>query len=180
MEKSDEEKVLECRNGNDDYFRELVEKYASPVFNVCARLAGRENASDLTQDTFLKAWKHLKKFNPKKACFKTWLFAIARNTATDYLRRKKIPSFSDLGTDEEPFADLPDEELLPDEALAKIEDKKLLEQVLEKLPENYKAILVLYYQEEMTFKEIGEVMKMPLNTVKSSHRRALISLRKML
>ena len=73
-----------------------------------------------------------------------------------------------------------DEELLPDIMLQKIEDSKLLIEILEKLKLEYKTTLLLHYQDEMTFAEIGEILNKPLNTVKSYHHRALIELRKML
>ena len=75
---------------------------------------------------------------------------------------------------------IPDESLLPDEVLQKMQDSDLLNKVLDKLPLNYKTILVLHYQEDMTFNEIGNVLDKPLNTIKSQHRRAIILLREML
>jgi RNA polymerase sigma-70 factor (ECF subfamily) len=75
---------------------------------------------------------------------------------------------------------IPAEELLPDEALAKLEDSAFLNAILEKLPSQYQEVLILHYQEEMTFDEIGKVLNKPLNTVKSQHRRAIIELRKLI
>jgi RNA polymerase sigma-70 factor (ECF subfamily) len=150
------------------------------------------NAQDIVQETFIKVWKNLPKFDEKKASFKTWIFIIAKNTATDFLRKsgspsggKKFINFSDLEkeTNEEKdvsFSEnIPDENLLPDEILQKLQEADLLNEVLDKLPTYYKTILILHYQEDMTFDEIGKVLEKPLNTIKSQHRRAILLLRKM-
>jgi RNA polymerase sigma-70 factor (ECF subfamily) len=106
---------------------------------------------------------------------------ISRNTITDYLRKKKMVLFSSLDKEEENFSNnIEDEVILPDEALIKLEDKELLNSLLDKIPAHYREVLILYYQEDMTFNEIGELLNKPLNTVKSHHRRALILLRELL
>ncbi len=180
MEKTDEEIILACHAGDKEAFRELVERYSPPLYNFLARIAGRTNATDLSQETFLKAWKNLRGFDVKRASFKTWLFTIARNTATDFLRKKKIPTLPEREDGEDPFSEIPDEELLPDRAMEKLQDTEFLNGILEKLPPDYRMVLVLHYEEEMTFDEIGKVMGKPLNTVKSAHRRAILTLRRML
>jgi RNA polymerase sigma-70 factor (ECF subfamily) len=89
--------------------------------------------------------------------------------------------FSDLSNDEDSFTqDIRDEVILPSEAMEKMQDKEFLNSLIDELPENYKQVLTLYYQEEMTFAEIGETLEKPLNTVKSWHRRALIKLRELM
>jgi RNA polymerase sigma factor (sigma-70 family) len=81
---------------------------------------------------------------------------------------------------EESFADtVEDDNLLPDEVLGKLEDAQFLNSLLSRLPPPYQEVLTLYYQEDMTFKEIGEVLGKPLNTVKSHHYRAIEQLKKM-
>jgi len=69
---------------------------------------------------------------------------------------------------------------LPDEVFQKLQDIDLLNSLLEKLPEQYQTVLILHYQEEMTFDEISQVLKKPLNTVKSHHLRAISQLKKMI
>ena len=91
------------------------------------------------------------------------------------------PVRQDLTDNENSFAEnIPDKDLLPDEALQKLEDSQFLNEILEKIRPDYREILVLHYQEEMTFAEIGKILTKPLNTVKSQHRRAILELRKML
>lgn len=181
MEINDEQLVKEYLEGSQDSFVILVEKYTPSIYNFSIRFVGREYANDIVQDVFFKVWKNIRKFNIDKASFKTWIFTITRNTITDYLRKKKMVLFSSLDKEEENFADnIEDEVILPDEALIKLEDKELLNNLLDKIPTHYRLVLVLYYQEDMTFNEIGQLLSKPLNTVKSHHRRALLLLRKLL
>ena len=192
---TDEEIIALYKNGTEEAFKGLISRYTFPLYNFVARLTDRNNASDVVQETFIKVWKNLRNFDSSKASFKTWIFTIAKNTATDFLRKKKSLVFSDMparnafgiadaggGENEgDSFSEnIPDEKLLPDEALQRLQDSDLLNKVLDKLPIYYKIILVLHYQEDMTFDEIGKVLDKPLNTVKSQHRRAITLLRKML
>ncbi len=185
---SDEEIITSYKNGNLNAFKDLIDKYTPSIYNFIARLTNKNDAPDLVQEIFIKAWKNIGRFNPNKASFKTWIFTIARNTVTDFLRKsgsasggKKSINFSDLDTKEESFSEnIPDENLLPDKVLEKLEDSEILNKTLEKLSKNYQEILILHYQEEMTFEEIGKILSKPLNTVKSSHRRAILELRKIL
>ena len=182
MESSDEILIREYIDGDERALKTLIERYTPSIYGFAARLAGSSEASDIVQDVFIKVWKNLKKFNSKKAQFKTWLFTIARNTVTDHLRKKKQVLFSDIDTTpEESFAEnIRDEARLPNEIAEKLEDQNLLHTLLSNLPLEYQTVLALYYQEDMTFSQIGDVLKKSVNTVKSHHFRALKSLRKMI
>lgn len=163
-------------NGDQNSLKVLIDKYTLPVYNFSSRLAGVSYAPDITQEVFIKVWKNLKNFNNDKSQFKTWLFTIARNTTTDFLRKKKSILFSNISEEELIVDNIEDESILQDEVFQKLQDKEMLLKLLDELPESYKSVLTLHYQEDMTFKEIGEVLDKPLNTVKSYHRRALIIL----
>lgn len=194
---SDEEIIILYKNGKEEAFKDLIDRYSSSLFNFTARLTNKDVANDIVQETFIKVWKNLHKFNIEKANFKTWIFTIAKNTATDFLRKsgsasggKKIINFSDMlarssggNKNEEDISfseNIPDETLLPNEVLQKLQDSELFNKVLDELPTHYKTVLILHYQEEMTFDEIGKILKKPLNTVKSYHYRAITELRKIL
>ena len=184
-DKTDEEIIFLYKNGEPEAFKVLINRYASSLYNFTARLTNKNDAPDIVQEIFIKAWKNIERFNPLKASFKTWIFTIARNTTTDFLRKKKNLLFSNIKKDENEdinsfTENIPDDDLLPDEALQKLQDSQFLNKILEKLRPDYREVLVLHYQEEMTFEEIGEILGKPLNTVKSQHRRAIIEIRKML
>ena len=180
MESTDEKLIKEYIDGKEESFKKLIDRYTGPIYNFTSRLAGSENAPDIVQDVFIKVWKNIRRFNSTKAHFKTWLFTIAKNTTTDYLRKKKSIIFSDMDTLNETFdQNIPDEEILPDEAIQKLQDKNFLDKLLKQLPIHYYSVLMLYYNEDMTFAEIGKVLGKPLNTVKSHHHRALLQLKKM-
>jgi RNA polymerase sigma-70 factor (ECF subfamily) len=179
MEKSDLQLVQEILLEKQGSFELLVSRYTKPLYNFTFRLTGNpQTAEDLVQETFIKVWKNLKKYDPKHS-FKGWIFTIARNTTTDYLRKKKTVPFSALSKDDNsPFEEtISDTATLPDETLALLEDTNLLEQLLATLPLDYQIVLLLHYQEALTFEEIAEIVDKPPNTVKSWHRRALITLR---
>ena len=181
MDLSDKDLIKEYLNGNQEYLKILIDKYTGLLYNFTVRFVGEDNVLDILQDVFIKVWKNLNKFDTEKANFKTWIFTITRNTITDFLRKKKTIPFSFLDKEEESFKDnLEDEEILQDETFSKLEDKELVNKIINQLPSNYREVLILYYQEDMTFKEIGEVLNKPLDTVKSYHHRALIKLRELI
>ncbi len=182
FDKTDEEIIDLYKNGNKEVFKELIDKYTSPLFNFTARLTDKNNALDIVQDIFIKAWKGINRFDSTKASFKTWLFTVAKNTTTDFLRKKKVILFSDIQSNEDlDFSEtIEDENLLPDEVMQKLQDFELLNKLIDTLPVHYKTVLILHYQEELTFDEIGKILGKPLNTVKSYHQRAITKLREML
>ena len=182
---TDEEILIFYKNNEQEALKIIINRYTSSLYNFTARLANRNDAPDIVQEVFIKIWKNIHNFNSTKASFKTWIFTIAKNTTTDFLRKKRSVLFSDMAKDEDEnvnsFAEnIPTEDLLPDLALQKLQDTKFLNKTLEKLRSDYREVLVLHYQEEMTFEEVGKILNKPLNTVKSQHRRAIIELRKIL
>lgn len=176
----DEELIRASQAGEDTAFRELMMRYMGPIFNFSKQYSKTdEDAEDITQDTFYKAWRHIKRFDANKS-FKPWLYAIARNTALDHIKRKRASSFSELdsGDTEIQFADtLEDNELAPDEIFERQELALEISESMKDLHPDHRAVLVMHYREELTFNEIADVMKKPMNTVKSWHRRALSKLR---
>ena len=169
FEKPDEEIINLYKGGNKEVFKELIDKYTSPLYNFTVRLTDKENAPDIIQDVFIKIWKNINSFDIEKSSFKTWLFTIAQNTIVDFWRKskdvegkKKILSFSDLEDKNNDYVfseNIQDESLLPDEALQKLQDKELLNKLIDKLPESYKTVLILHYQEDITFLEIGKILE---------------------
>lgn len=179
MNLSDRQIIQNYLGGDEAAFSLLVKRYLKSVFNFLYQLArDRSIAEDLVQDTFLKAWKNLERFDQNRK-FKTWLFAIAKNTAFDWLKKKKEIPFSNF-VDEEGvnfLEEIRDEEILADEILERKDIILELEKALEKIPEYYRAIILLHYKEDFTLHEIAEIIGEPYNTIKSRHQRGLMRLK---
>lgn len=183
MEVSNDNRIIQkILSGDEKAFAEIVKIYLKAIYNFLYRLAGdRDAAEDMTQETFVKAWKNLKKFDQKRS-FKTWLFTIAKNTAFDWLKKKKEIPFSNF-TDEEGenwLENVADENILPDEILERKNIAEELDEILQKLPPHYRVILLLRYKEEFSLHEIAEILGEPYNTIKSRHQRGLANLKKFL
>jgi RNA polymerase sigma-70 factor, ECF subfamily len=177
---TDEQLIKEYLAGDEKALESLVAHYLNGIYNFSFRLSrDASQAEDITQEVFIKVWKNLKKFDREKS-FKAWIFRIARNTAIDYLRRKKIFVFSDLENDESENSiinNIPDPMPLPDKIFDRQNLKEELDIAIKKLPSIYQTIVILHGLEELSFQEISEVLSEPLNTVKSRYLRALSKLR---
>lgn len=176
----DKELISDFLNGDDKAFELLVQKYLSPLYNFIFQFIRDQHvAEDLVQETFIKVWKHIRRFDQKKS-FKTWIFTIAKNTTFDYFKKKKSIPFSffvdEEGTDTVEAID--EDSLLPDEILERGEEILDLEKALEMIPELYRALLILAYREDFSLVEIASILNEPYNTIKSRHQRAIKLLKK--
>lgn len=182
IDRDDKQIINDYLEGDEESLRILIDKYLRPVYNFTYHICNNtEDAEDITAEVFIKIWKNLKKYKPEQN-FKVWLFAIVKNTTLDWLRKRKSLVFSDFETqDGENFIEnmTPDSAPLQDELAVLKEDKIILSEKISRLSPIYQSILVLRYTEELSFKEIGEVLQKSINTVKSQHRRALMELRKL-
>jgi len=183
MQLTDQEIIEKYLEGETNALDLLVDRYMSIIYRFIYRQMGNaEDANDITQDVFVKAWKNLKKYNPNQN-FKTWIMTMARNSSIDYLRKRKSINFSKLNNDfsDEEFEDtLVDSESLPDEVYERGEAKGVVEERMKVLTETQRSAINLRINEDLSFEEIAEVLGRPLNTVKSDFRRGLIAMRKSL
>ena len=178
MPGNDQELIKNYLNGDVNALKELIGRYSNHIFNFIRQYVGDfEQSADLTQDTFVKVWKNIKKFDVQKS-FKVWIFQIARNTAIDFLRKKKEIHFSDLENEEGDPIDFEDNAQDIEKIIEKKEVQEKIRKIFESLPENYKTTLLMYYQSELNFREISEIMGMPIDTIKSRHRRAILAIKK--
>lgn len=177
----DDELISACKNGDDLAFSGLVELYIQRAYAFAFRYLRREeDAEDAVQEAFLRAWKHLPKFDVSKD-FQTWFFKILKNVCVDSLRKKQPVVFSELENGEgndDIIENIPDPAPLPPELMHDRARGEILEKALGRLNPNDRMILVLHYGDNLTFEKIAEIMSIPMNTIKSRHRRALFRLRR--
>ncbi len=181
-ERTDEELIVAyCDDADEAAFAELVRRHLGTVYSFAVRFVGNEHeAEDITQETFLKAWKSIANYRVEASRFKTWVLRIARNTSIDYLRKKKHIVFSEFDTDAGQNVlteTVPDTNDLPDELFARVQDAEVVARALDTLQPKFKEVLLLHYTNHLTFDEIGLMLEESPNTVKSRHRRALQTLR---
>jgi RNA polymerase sigma-70 factor (ECF subfamily) len=178
---TDEELVGFYISGDKKSLEVLISRYLKQIYNFSYGYVNNpQDAEDITQEAFVKAWKNIRKFDRSKK-FKTWIFEIAKNTSIDYCRKKKVIPFSRF-EDESGKNRIVDS--LADESMDQdfFEDKDLKESIrssVDKLPPKYREIVRLRLDKDYTFKEMADVLGEPLNTVKSIYRRAIIRLKKM-
>jgi RNA polymerase sigma-70 factor (ECF subfamily) len=169
------------KEGDEDALGVLVSRYAPPVYGFVLRLLrNADDARDVTQEAFIKAWKHRGRYDPSQE-FRAWVFGIARHAALDVLRKRRSYSFADLEEEgEDSFADsVADPSPLPDELYESSRMMDALEYALGELPMSARTVILLK-QEGLTFEEIGSTLGESVNTVKSRYRRGLITLRDIL
>lgn len=181
-EHSDQYYIERSLSGDTDAFSHLVSRYLSSVYGfISYRLGSTHMSSDITQEVFLKAWKHLHTFKTDKN-FKTWLLAIARNSAIDYSRKKREFVFSDIDSSEDDSFEesIVDEALGVDELFEQKETMDVLQAALKTVSSESRSILLLHSIDGLTFDEISRIVGAPIDTVKSRYRRALLRLRSVL
>ncbi len=183
MNRSDQELIAAYFDGDRQSLDVLVTRYFRAIYGFTRRYAASaEDAEDITQETFVKAWRHLKRFDRERN-FKAWLFAIAKNTALDFVKKRKTVPFSAFQTNkgENPLLELlADATPLPHEMLERKEAGAIIRDILKNLSPKQRLGLVLRFNDDLTFRAIAERLGEPLHTVKSRNRRALASLRKLI
>lgn len=179
---SDLELIQAYQQGDQTALSFLVERYLTIMYRFLFHMVGdTHTAEDLTQETFVKVWKYLNRFDTKKS-FKPWIFSIARNTAIDFLRKKHPLPFSQLALEDAPdFSEtLVDTQPLPSALLEQQDTANFLETSLQKISPLARSIILMHEVDDLTFQEIANHLKEPLNTVKSRHRRTLIALKNLI
>ena len=167
-EPSDHECAARARDGDRAAFAELVRRHQDAVFRFVLRMVGsRDEALDLTQDAFVRAWQALPQWQPE-AQFRTWLFRIASNAALDALRRRRMVTFEPLGETFEVAAGDPD----PEKRLELKQRVAALGASLARLSAEHREILLLREVENLSYGEIGAVLGLSEGTVKSRLARA--------
>ncbi len=174
---TDEELARACARGETDPFAELVLRYSAAVYAFCLRMTGcAEDAEDLTQEVFLQLLRALPEARTDLP-LRPWIFVIARNKCLDHLKRRRPLPFTRLSASETGALDVPDAALSPEERVERDGLQEAVQRAIAALPERYRAVVALRYTTDLTFGEIGQVLGLPENTVKTHFQRAKALLR---
>jgi RNA polymerase sigma-70 factor (ECF subfamily) len=172
--------VRRCQDGDTAAFGELVQRYQDRIYNVMCRMAGRDDAEELAQEAFLKAFENIGRFRGKSR-FYTWLYRIAANLALSKRRRgRKVRFLSMTGNDDESdqsFQDTVTADLArqrtpaPDAATLDRERAEQIAQALDDLDEEFRLPVILRDMDDLDYAEIADVLDVPVGTVKSRIHR---------
>ena len=180
--------AAEAAAGRQRAFRELLQRYERPVFSLIYRMVrDRALAEDLSQETFIRAFRSIGKYNPSYK-FSSWIFKIAHNLTIDHLRKKRIDTISlqgsrhamteDAQARTQPVVESSDER--PDAYVENIELGSEIEAAIGKLRPHYRTVTLLRHVEGYSYTEIAEIMDLPLGTVKTYIHRARLELKEAL
>jgi len=176
----DETLVALVLKGNSQAFAPLVERHQRGIVNfIYACVRSGEDANDLAQETFMRAYAHLRTFNPTLGKFSTWLYQIARNVARTHLgKESRRPQTEDLYEDETIEQRLPEtrRDAAPEATLIAAEDEALVRDALAHIPEKMRAALALRFFNHLEYQEIADTMQVTLGNVKTLIHRGKAAL----
>lgn len=158
-DESDNLLVEDCKRGDRMALQSLVRRYERTVFNAAYRMLGNpDDAADVAQTTFLKAFENLDQFNPKFKFF-SWIYRIAVNESINQINRRNR------------FGELDDKEIAPDRGPDDLTEagrySNEVQAVMLELSEDHRAVIVLRHFTECSYRQIGEILQIPEKTVKS-------------
>lgn len=163
--------------GDQRAFASLMERYRDSIFRTMQKMVlNKDDAEDLTQEAFGKAFYHLESYRPHFA-FSTWLFRIAINNCIDHIRKKRLPSLSidwpvESEYDHDLAGNLRAAHLDPEEIIIREQRQEWLRRLLVQLSDRHRLILEMRYFEEMSYEEIATALNIPSGTVKAQLHRA--------
>ncbi len=158
-DKDDSTLIRDCLQGNNGAYEELVRKYQKPLFNVALRMVGnRDDAKDIVQSVFVKAYENLSACNPPSKFF-SWIYRAAINEAINWVRRRgrQVVLTETMVSPEKP----PDQEYLMQELTEDIDA------AIGQLTIDHRVVLVLRHFAELSYRELGYILEIPEKTVKS-------------
>lgn len=181
---TDRDMIAKSKRGDREAFNELMLKYQKQVFNISyTMLSQYEDASDATQEVFVKVWRSIASFKGE-ASFTTWLYRICANVCNDMLRKRQrhgITVSLDVEDDERGAAgELVSEAPTPEESLDLSETQKLVRNAISELSAEYREVIIYSDIQQMSYEEIAKILRCPTGTVKSRLNRARNALRKKL
>ncbi len=172
---NEKDTIRQVLSGDDDAFAQLVTTYEKQVYHLCLKMTGSsEDAADLAQEAFFKAWKGLR-FYKFESSFSTWLYRLTTNVCIDHLRKQKRQTTVSMTMDDEEDRqeiELMDREPLPEEQILSKERKHQIQTAMNKLDEDARTILILRVVEDLSYEQIGQILELNVGTVKSRIARA--------
>ena len=183
MASTDEELVTRSQGGDLDSFNQLVVRWERPIYALAYRTIGREEeARDVCQETFLRAFRALKGFKGQ-AKFSSWLYRITLNLCRDWIRRERRTPIAQMPEGVDPI-DVADEHVSPAESVedlvARRELSDAVARAMQELPEEQRTAILLKEYHGLTFQEIADMLHCPLSTVKTRLYQGLSVLRRRL
>jgi len=181
--------VRRCIGGDAAAWEEIVQRYHRRIYNVCYRFAGdADNAQDLTQEVFIKMYRTLSSYDAGKGAFMTWVTTITRNLLVDHFRKTKSDRLTD--SIDQPVSDhedalplsaqIADGGVAPDAAVQSRETREMVHFALQKLSPELREAVILRDLQDMDYREIAAVLKVPEGTVKSRINRGRAELARLL
>lgn len=179
QQQTDQDLIAEVLMGNTSAYSELVKRHQRFVFTLAVRFAkNREDAEEIAQDCFVKAYKALGTFK-QTSKFSTWLYTITYTTAMSFLRKKRIDTQSIHGNENELELEGHKSDL-SDNLAERKSTNRYLDEAISTLPNDDIAIVTLFYKGEQSLEEIATALNMPANTVKIRLHRARARLKERL
>ena len=181
--------VRRCISGDAVAWEEIVQRYHRRIYNICYRFAGSGNdADDLTQEVFIKMYRTLNSYDVDLGAFMTWATTVTRNLLVDHFRKTKQERMTDsLDTvsseheDAMPLSEqIPDRGSAPDSRVQSRETSETVHQALQRLSPELREAVILRDLQDMDYREIAMVLKVPEGTVKSRINRGRAELARLL
>ncbi len=168
--------VIRAKDGDQKAYAELMQRYKDSIYFMALKMVNnKDDAMDLTVETFGKAFENIEKYKPDFA-FSTWLFRIATNNCIDFIRKKRLnvvslQSISEEDKDEKQLQ-IASDTLNPEQTSIKKQESEKLKSIVEQLPQRYRTLIILRYYDEQSYEEIAQQLDLPLGTVKAQLFRA--------
>ena len=184
MAETEKDLIQRAKHGDHDAFGQLVLTHQNKVYTLCVHMVtNREEAEDLAQEAFLKAWRNLDSFQ-EESSFATWMHRLTTNVCLDHLRkqarRQNISTAVSLDDEESGWTEPVDHTQDPQRRLEQREQRELLAKALNELPEHHRRLIIMREVSGLSYQEIADALDADLGTVKSGISRARERLRKIL
>jgi len=181
--------VRRCVAGDAVAWEEIVQRYNRRIYNICYRFAGSaDDAQDLTQEVFIKMYRTLNSYDMERGAFMTWVTTITRNLLVDHFRKSKQDRVTDSidaapseHEDATPLSDkIQDRTPTPDASAQSRETRETVHRALQKLSPDLREAVILRDLQDMDYREIATVLRVPEGTVKSRINRGRAELARLL